>query len=198
MKTYFPHLRLLAASIMTIALAACGGGSSSNNISIGGKVTGLTGDLMLSNNLSNNINLSAGTPSYAFSNRIQPGESYSVTVQKAPDGLTCTVANASGIAGTSDINNIDVSCVSNHSLGGTISGLTASGLVLANGSDTVSVAANSTSFTFSRHVGENASYGITILTQPNGQTCTVNNGTGFMGTADITPASIPPVQVNCI
>jgi len=192
MKTSLSHLRLLATSIMTIALAGCGGGSSSN-ISIGGTVSGLTGNLMLSNNLSNNINLSAGASSYAFSNRIQPGEAYSVTVQQQPENQTCTVANASGIAGTTDINNINVTCVPNHSLGGTISGLTASGLVLANGSDTVNVAAGSNSFTFPRRVGENASYGITVLTQPAGQTCTVNNGTGFMGKGDVTT-----VQVSCI
>jgi len=193
MKTPLSHLRLLAASVMTIALAGCGGGSSSN-ISIGGKVTGLTGNLMLSNNLSNNINLSAGASSYAFSNRIQPGEAYSVTVQQQPENQTCTVANASGIAGTTDINNIDVSCVPNHSLGGTISGLKTD-IVLVNGSDTVSVAAGSTSFTFPRRVGENASYGVTILPsqQQGGQTCTVDNGTGMMGPKDVTN-----VQVSCI
>lgn len=177
---------------MTIALAACGGGSSSSNISIGGKVTGLTGDLMLSNNLSNNIHLSAGTTVYTFSNRIQPGETYSVTVQETvPNTLTCTVANGSGIAGTSDINNINVTCVPNHSLGGTISGLKTD-LVLVNGSDKVSVAAGSTSFVFKQRVGENASYGVTILPQSTSQTCTVKDGTGLMGTEDVTT-----VQVNC-
>ena len=77
-------------------------------------------------------------------------------------------------------------------LGGTVSGLTGSGLALANGSDVVSVAANATTFSFTNRVTLDAAYGVTILTQPAGQTCTVTNGSGKMGSVDITN-----VQVSC-
>jgi hypothetical protein len=88
---------------------------------------------------------------------------------------------------------VQVTCVQNNSLGGSISGLTAAGLVLANGSDTVSPAANATTFTFPTRVGDGSAYGVTVLAQPAGLTCSVINGAAIMGAADVTS-----VQVNCI
>ena len=53
-----------------------------------------------------------------------------------------------------------------YTIGGTISGLSASGLVLANGADTVSPAANATSFVFPTALASGASYSVTVKTQP--------------------------------
>ena len=63
-------------------------------------------------------------------------------------------------------------------VGGTVSGLTGTGLVLQNnGGDNLSVAANGT-FNFATAVASGAAYAATVLTQPAGQTCTVSNATG--------------------
>lgn len=195
MKTSFSFLSLAAASALALALAGCGG-SSATNLSLGGTVTGLnTGNLVLANGTST-VNLASNDGSaysFAFPARIAFGAVYNVIVQSQPATLTCTIANGSGVSGTTDITNVAVTCVANNNLGGTVTGLATSGLVLANGSDTVTVPANSTSFVFPRRVGDGAAYGVTILTQPTGQTCTVANGVGLMGTADVTS-----VQVNCI
>ena len=64
-------------------------------------------------------------------------------------------------------------------VGGTISGLSASGLVLAdNGGDNLSVPSGATSFTFSTQLQSGASYNVTVATQPTGASCTVAAGSG--------------------
>lgn len=78
-----------------------------------------------------------------------------------------------------------------YTVGGTISGLTASGLTLADGSQTVSPAANATSFTFPTAVASGTSYSVTVSAQPSGQTCSVASGSGTV-TADVSS-----VQVAC-
>src|SRR5271169_5768407 len=62
-----------------------------------------------------------------------------------------------------------------HTLGGTISGLTRTGLVLANGANIVSVAANTTSFTLPTPVAYADGYGVTVAAQPAGLSCMVSN-----------------------
>ena len=69
-----------------------------------------------------------------------------------PTGQTCTVANGSGTIGGADVTNVAVTCVTNtiprYTIGGTVSGLSGSGLVLRNnGTDNRTVTANG-SFTF--------------------------------------------------
>ncbi len=74
-------------------------------------------------------------------------------------------------------------------LGGSLSGLTADGLVLANGSDTLSVAAGATHFTFDEGIG--SSYAVTVQTQPEGQTCQVSKGSGS------TSGDVNSVSISC-
>ena len=71
-------------------------------------------------------------------------------------------------------------------IGGTISGLTASGLMLSDSTDTVSPAANATSFVFPTPLASGASYSVTVSAQPSGQTCTVTNGSGTVGSSNVT------------
>ena len=80
--------------------------------------------------------------------------------------------------------------VSGVRLGGTLSHLTQSGLVLLNnGGDDLSVAKNSTTFTFSTEIPSGSAYNITVGTQPTGQTCVVSNGSGT-ATADVTNIAV--------
>jgi Kelch motif/Galactose oxidase, central domain len=76
-----------------------------------------------------------------------------------------------------------------YSIGGTITGLTSSGLVLANGSggavDTVGPAAGATSFTFPNALASGSNYAVTIQTQPTSELCQVTNGTGQVGGAAV-------------
>ena len=83
--------------------------------------------------------------------------------------------------------------VATYTVGGSINGLTSAGLVLRNnGANNLSLAANVTAFTFAAPVNAGSAYSVSVLTQPAGQTCTVQNGSG---TAN---ANVANVAVSCV
>lgn len=80
-----------------------------------------------------------------------------------------------------------------YTVSGTVSGLTGSGLVLQNnGGDNLAIAADGV-FTFATSVGAGSPYNVTVLSQPNGQTCSVANASGI-----VNGAAVANVQVNCV
>ncbi len=187
------NFRTIALCTMVAALAGCGGGGNSNSVSISGTISGLTeAGLVLSNGISN-VALSANSTGFTFPSRVLIGSPYSIRPTVSPPNLLCTVANGSGTAGVDDIDQVRVNCVRRYALGGTVTGLTTEGLILANGSDTVQVPGGGQSYLFPGKVGEGFSYGVTILQQPTPQRCDViANSSGLMGMADINN-----VQVAC-
>ncbi|MEJ1962109.1 MAG: beta-propeller fold lactonase family protein [Gammaproteobacteria bacterium] len=79
-----------------------------------------------------------------------------------------------------------------YTYGGTVSGVAGSGFALQNGlGGVVAVAANATTFTFSA-LPEGTSYQVTVRQQPGapGQTCTVSNGAGTLGTENVTTIAV--------
>lgn len=77
-------------------------------------------------------------------------------------------------------------------VGGTVTGL-ASGsfLLLANGSDTVTVSANG-AFKFPTAQAQGAAYSVTVGAQPSSppQQCTVSNGSGTVGSGNVTSVAV--------
>ncbi|HTV13892.1 MAG TPA: hypothetical protein VME68_04200 [Acidobacteriaceae bacterium] len=83
-----------------------------------------------------------------------------------------------------------------YTIGGTISGLTGSGLVLQNnGGDNLTVSASSSTFTFATAI--TGTYDVTVLTQPSGENCTITSGTGT-ASANVTGVSIACVAAYTI
>ena len=77
-----------------------------------------------------------------------------------------------------------------YSVGGTVTGLTGTGLELQNnGVDTLAITANDV-FAFVTELQLGFSYVVTVSTQPTGQTCTVSNGSGTISDADITDVAV--------
>ena len=77
--------------------------------------------------------------------------------------------------------------VAKYAVGGNVSGLQGSGLVLQlAGAADVAVAANG-AFVFSEKLDKGASYAVSVKQQPSNpsQTCTVNNAAGTIGDADV-------------
>lgn len=68
-----------------------------------------------------------------------------------------------------------------YDVSGTITGLNNIGLVLANGSDTLSVPAGATSFTFAKRIDYGTSYNIVIQTPPAHMNCSVAGGSDTAG-----------------
>ena len=181
--------------LLALALTGCGG-KSTTNVTLGGSVTGLTsGSITLSNG--NNAIVINGDPNaaslpFTIQAQLPVGVGYNVFVSTPSPSFNCTIANGAGVAGTSDINTIAVTCVQNHKVGGTITGLVADGLQLANGGDVLVVPAGASGFTFTNLVATGRTYGVTILKPPATGTCIVNNGAGYIAATDIAT-----VQVVC-
>lgn len=76
--------------------------------SISGKITGLTGILVVLNNNSTELTLDSRTE-YSFSN-LTNGSSYDLTISKQPSGLICNISNAKGIIHSANITNVDITC----------------------------------------------------------------------------------------
>ena len=79
-----------------------------------------------------------------------------------------------------------------YSIGGVVTGLTSSGLVLQNnGAGDLAISADGP-FTFTTTVASGAAYDVRVATQPASQTCTVSSGAGAVSSANVTN-----IQVAC-
>jgi len=81
-----------------------------------------------------------------------------------------------------------------YTIGGTVSGLVGSGLVLQDNAGNDLAIGGSGAFTFSTALASGAAYNVTVLAQPEtpSQTCIVTGGSGAVGGANVTTA-----QINC-
>ena len=170
---------------------------SAQTFSVGGTVSGLLGNgLILQNSASDDLSISAdGTFVFATKNLI--GAPYAVTVKTQPTGPDqwCTLVNGTGMLAGANVTNVTVTCSSTtHTVGGTVSGLLGSGLVLQNnGSDDLAIGAGfNGDFTFAAQLANGSPYAVTVKTQPTDpvQTCTVTNGSGTLSGANVTNVDV--------
>ncbi|MDP9339515.1 MAG: kelch motif-containing protein [Acidobacteriota bacterium] len=197
----FRLVTLMAASLL---LGACsgvktpgtggGGGGGTTPHSISGTVSGLTGTgLVLQDNGGDSLTITANGP-FTFATKVTGAYAVTVLTQPTNPPQICTMANASGTA-SADVTNVNVTCVASFTVGGTVTGVVGTGLVLQdNAGDNLTITANG-SFTFATPVATGSSYSVTILTQPSNpaQTCTVTSGTAS-GTAT---GNVSTVAVTC-
>jgi hypothetical protein len=160
---------------------------ATNTHTVGGTVSGLSGTLVLQNNGGDNKILIANG-AYVFTTAIDYGNAYNVTVLTQPTGQTCSVSNGSGTI-SGNVTDADISCVtSTHTVGGVVSGLTGTLVLQNNGGDNESIVVNG-AYTFNTSLNYGASYSVTVLTQPAGQTCTVLNSSGTI-TGNVTNLNV--------
>lgn len=163
------------------------GSGSSAQYSISGTITGLSASgLKLMASATNMVTVASGATSFKLPNMIMSGSNYSVTVQSQPLAQSCTVVNGSGTA-QANVTNVAVKCsVNTYTIGGLITGLNSSGLVLSNGADTLTISAGTTAFVFATKLPMSATYTVAVQTQPSGIQCQVSNGSGTVGSAAVT------------
>ena len=186
--------------VAALSLAACGGsggssasaGAGTKSYTIGGTVTGLTSSgLTLTDNGTDTLTVAANSSSFTFSQMVQAGAAYAVAVATQPSNETCTVSAASGTA-SGNVSNVAVACTQLYTIGGSISGLSASGLVLQlNGQYSLSVPASASSYVFSQALAAGTAYQVTVATQPNDETCTVSPSSGTVS------GNVTNVNVTC-
>ena len=177
----------------------CGGSSSSSpspqasSQTVGGSVTGLLGTLVLSNNGADALTVGADG-AFVFATAVPAGGAYAVTVQAQPADQLCTVSDGAGTIAANNVTNVTVNCSAlTRAVGGTVAGLAPSeSVVLQNNSANDLVVNANGIFVFPVPVAQSGAYAVTVLAQPAGQTCSVSNGSGIAGGADITN-----VQLTC-
>jgi hypothetical protein len=204
-------MRPAMALALALGLAACGGDAS---FPVNVTVQGLQyPGLVLTTNgsdLPQNPPATAGADvTGTFPKQLGYGDVFNVTVKQdpqfqhcspggiGPNGIPVSAASTTDTAGRLAQINAYFTCTVNHfTIGGKVTGLKADGLVLANGSTggTLTVAKDATTFEFTANpVNYGVTYGVTVLTNPTGQTCTVANGTNVMPNAQVTN-----IAVTCI
>ena len=165
---------------------------SDETFSLGGTISGLgaRSGLILKNG-TDSRSVAANATSFVMPTPVSFDSTYAVTVQSAPSGLTCTTSRGAGTMPAGNVSNVAVTCiVQTHTVGGSVSGLTTAGLVLANGSDTFAVAANATSFTMPTGVATGSNYNVTVKVHPPLESCSVTNGAGPVAGANITNVAV--------
>jgi hypothetical protein len=185
-----------SANIVNVTVACTT--SSASTYTVSGIIVGLSASgLQLQNNGADTISVAANATSFTFATGVASGAAYAVTVKTQPSGQSCIVSNGTGTASSANIANVTVACgmssSSTYTVSGTINGLSASGLIIDNtGTDDLSLAAGATAFTFATHLPTAATYQIIVKTLPDGEVCTVTNGSGT-----ITNANIVNVVITC-
>lgn len=159
---------------------------------VGGSISGLISAGLVLANGTDTLAVSPGASSFTMPTAVAYSGTYGVAVQTQPAGLTCTVGNGSGTMGSAAVTDIGVSCAPNaYTVGGSITGLTASGLTLLdNGGDTLTIDASATQFTMGTAIAYGSPYAITVQSVPAGSVCTVSDGAGTMGAGDVTNVGI--------
>ncbi|MBU1189574.1 MAG: choice-of-anchor D domain-containing protein, partial [Gammaproteobacteria bacterium] len=180
-----------AGAPASVALSGLG----SSLFSVAGNVSGLLGTgLVLQNNGGDDLLINADG-AFVFNTELADGSLYAVTILSQPSGpsQTCSVANGSGNISGADVTNVSVTCsTAQFSVGGSVSGLLGSGLVLQNNAgDNLAIGADG-SFSFATALDDGSTYNVSVFSQPASpsQTCAVSNGTGALAGSDISNVSV--------
>ncbi|WP_153067412.1 hypothetical protein [Steroidobacter cummioxidans] len=185
------------ACLVAVGLGGCNDDSSiaarlGNTIdglsrTVGGVVAGLSGTVELQNGTE--VIAVSTNGAFSFPTPTRVGGPYAVSVRTQPAGATCTVANGNGTVGASNVTNVAVSCQPNtHLVGGSVTGLIGS-LTLINGGETYTTSTDGP-FSFATPMAEGAAYSVSVHSQPAAQTCSISNGSGTMGTADVATVDV--------
>ncbi|WLI88672.1 hypothetical protein Q4S45_18415 [Massilia sp. R2A-15] len=187
----FKFTRPALAIALALTLAACGGKAS---FTVGGTIEGLQYDglVLATNGMSLAVPRNATT--FSFPNTLSYGEVYEVSATAQPAHQSCVVGafvdaankvhgGAKDTAGRLAVIDVGVRCaLTTQTLTVKITGLTSDGLQLTNGNDQLTITPLATggdvSATFAGGVAYGVTYGVTVLTQPTKQVCTVSGGAG--------------------
>jgi hypothetical protein len=194
---------ILRAGVVALAcalgLSACGGGSG--DLYLTGTVYNVTKDGLVLTNNGEELAVTSPYTSFQFNNRISTDDQFDIKIKAVPSNVAkiddCVVTNGKARANYYTIAQISVTCkIRQRALTANIVNLTTSGLVIINGADRRDVPAGTTSVAMTP-VNEDGAYGVTVLQQPTGQTCTVSGGGNGTGGGNMGATESTTVTVTC-
>jgi hypothetical protein len=168
---------------------------TTSRFSLGGSVSGLAGAGLVIANGAEQLAVSANGR-FDFPTSLSSGAPYDVTIVTQPSSptQTCAVSNGAGVVAGNNISNIAIACTTTEfTVGGTVSGLSGSGLTLENnGADSIQIASNGP-FTFPASLAAGSTYSVTVAGQPQNpsQTCAVTAGVGTVS------GNVTNVDIQC-
>jgi hypothetical protein len=142
---------------------------------------------------------------FTFLPTLPLGTVYTVSVQSQPIGYVCAVSNGTGVAG-SNVTDISVQCEPDYRVGGRVGGLNgvlhlqlsvdgAAPVTLRLDDDDSAVyygapAAMGATFAFGAGLTSGQSYVVTVSSNPSGQSCSVTDGSGVIGSGNVTSIAV--------
>lgn len=190
--------QIIMMLLFSASLIACFyGPSAPEEYVLGGYAMGMPGkggSVKLELNGQYQATASAGAGACApflFPTTLVTGSKPKVTIKTQPHNAMCTVGALGTL--TKDKNDLVVSCKEAYSIGGSVDGLTADGLVLTNnGKDPLAVKVGERQFTFKEGVSAPSfAYDVEVMQQPKDQKCSASNN---KGTAS---AAVTNVKISC-
>ena len=161
--------------------------AAATNYTISVNTTGLTGTLTVRDSQNDTLKFSSnGTQTFAKS--YVSGASYSVQVTVQPTGQTCTLSsNASGAITSNVTVTATCSSTTTYKISVKVTGLASGATLVVEDSPTDKLTfTTNTTKTFSTKYSSGATYSVTVLTQPTGQTCTLSSNASGTITANLT------------
>ena len=171
-----------------------------STFTVGGTLTGdaVGTGLVVKDTVSGNTKtVSAGATTFTITPAVNSGASYNIAVTAQPTNPTqnCTVAGGgTGTVGAGNVSSVVINCTtSTFTVGGTITGLNGSGLVLKDSvsGHTVTKGSPATSFTLPA-VKSGSTYSVSVTTKPSSpaQLCLVTGGAGTVTTQNVTTIGV--------
>lgn len=181
----------VSANVSNVTVAC-----STNTYPVSVNVVGLeAAGLVLSNNGGDDLPVTAAPPgavTATFTTEVASGKPFKVAIKSQPTRQACKMSGGEGTVVAGPVTTVTVNCSPGYVVGGNVTGLTGSGLVLQNNlGDDVSVNAVGT-FTFPTLLASGDAYDVTVKTQPSSpwQTCLVDKKSGTVTTKDVDSISI--------
>jgi hypothetical protein len=108
------------------------------------------------------------------------------TTATSPETYLVSAANPTG----SSLFGVRITVLGRYTVGGVVSGLTGTGLVLSNnGTETLAISMDG-AFAFPRQYSPGSVFSVSVTTQPSGQSCSVTKGSGQLVNANYREAVV--------
>lgn len=156
---------------------------------VGGEISGLSGTLVLRRSGSQTTTITSNG-SILLPWGFPHGSAVAITIASQPESQLCALHGGTVVSITSHSGALEVTCSTRrYAVGGTVSGLSGT-LVLENTlGDVWSVTSNG-AFAFPNTVAHGSSFGVSVRTQPAGQTCAVSQGSSLAVTSTVSSIAI--------